>query len=324
MRMYLTGGSGLVGSNIIRLARRRGDIEIIAAQYGPEPEWDVDYVLDPLDMADVQAVRESLRKYRPDVVIHCAANLDHPFMYANRAKVWQMTVDGNLAFAQTCAEINARYVFVSWDWVFDGQQPLVDEDSPPCPVNIYGFMKAVCERDIMGVAGLSYGIGRLAGIYGLNYSNPSLLRKENGLGFDQGNYIIDRLSQGLIAEIWTGPKVNEVAHPTLASDGAAMLLRLAEYDGNGIFHCWGSEAVSRLQLAYHLAAVFEIDRTLIVPVPTDPNVLDAYRHIRIPFRIVSSQNKTQKTLQRTTQSILNGLKDFRQQWDTFHRANTGG
>ena len=216
MRLYVTGGTGLVGSNVIRLARQRNDIEVIAAQYGPAPEWDVDYQLDPLDMADTDALRASIRKYRPDAVIH-SAMLDHVYMHHHRAEAWQATVEANLAFAQSCALVGARYVFISSDWVFDGQQPLVDEDSPPFPVNYYGFMKAVCERDIMGVSGLSYGVGRMAGIFGLNYSNPSLLRKFNDLGFNIGNYIVDQLSRGLIAEIWTGPNVNFISHPTPSS-----------------------------------------------------------------------------------------------------------
>ncbi len=321
MRLYITGGTGLVGGNIIRLARRRGDIEIIAAQYGPPPEWDVDYILDPLDMADTAAVRASIQRYQPNAVIHCAAILDHVWMHENRAAAWRATVDGNQAFAQSCAEVGARYVFVSSDWVFDGQEALVDEDSPPMPVLYYGFMKAVCERDIMGVAGLSYGIGRLAGVYGINYSSPSLLRKQNDVGFDLGNYVVDQLSRGLVAEIWTGPKVNDVAHPTLASDGAEMLLRLAEHDENGIFHCWGSEAVGRLQFAFHFADAFQVDRTLIAPVPTDPQVLDRYRHIRIPFRTVSSNEKTSKALGRSTYKVLDGMRDYKAQWDAFHGAS---
>ncbi len=318
MRLYITGGTGLVGSNIIRLARMRNDIEIIASQYGPPPEWQVDYELDPLDMADAAAVRAAIQRYQPDVVIHCAAVLDHVQMYLNRDAAWRATVDANLVFAQICAEVGARYVFVSSDWVFDGQQPLVDEDSPPLPVLYYGFMKAVCERDIKGVPGLSYGIGRLAGVYGINYSTPSLLRNKQGVGFDLGNYVIDQLSQGFIAEIWTGPKVNDMAHPTLASDAAEMLLRLAEHDENGIFHCWGSEAVGRLQFAHHWTDVFDIDHALIVPIPTDPVVLDRYRHIGVPFRIISSNDKTCRALGRRTYNVVDGLREFKGQWDAFH------
>jgi len=324
MRLYVTGGTGLVGSNIIRLARRRGS-EIIAAQYGPEPEWRVDYELDPLNLADHEAIRASILKYKPDAVIHCAAILDQLFMRANRELCWSILVDGTRALAEACREVGARLVFVSSDWVFDGQVNLVDETSPPNPVNYYGVMKLASERDLSAMDGLNYGIGRLAGIYGLNYAAPSLARKENGLGFDFSVYVIYRLAAGLPAEVWTGPKVNDVAHPTLASDCADMLLRLAAHDvarrhshpGNGVFHCFGSEAINRINLAHQIAAAFKADPALIMPTRTDQAVLDEYRHVGIPYRTRMSSEWTAQALGRRAFNVQEGLAAFRAEWDEF-------
>ncbi len=316
MKLYVTGGTGLVGSNIIRLAREQ-DSEIIAAQYGPEPEWQVDYELDPLNLADHDAIRASIQKFKPDAVIHCAAILDQLFMFANRELCWSIMVDGTRALAEACRDVGARLVFVSSDWVFDGRVELVDESSPPNPVNFYGVMKAASERDLGALDGLDYGVGRLAGIYGLNYAAPSLARKENGLGFDFSVYVIYRLAAGLPAEVWTGPKVNDVAHPTLASDCADMLLRLARHDGKGVFHCFGSEAINRIDLAHEIAAAFEADPALIMPTRTDEAVLDEMRHIGIPYRTRMSADRTAGALGRRAFNVKEGLKAFRQEWDDF-------
>ena len=170
--------------------------KIIASQYGPEPEWTVDYQLDPLDLANHESIRASIRKYKPDAVIHTAAILDQIFMDSHRELSWSIMVDGTRALAEACREVNARLVFVSSDWVFDGRAGLVDESSPPNPVNYYGIMKVASERELGAMDGLNYGIGRLAGIYGLNFVAPSLARKDNGLGFDFSVYVIYRLAAG--------------------------------------------------------------------------------------------------------------------------------
>ena len=318
MRLYITGGTGLVGSNIIRLARQR-DLEIIASQYGPPPEWPVDYELDPLNLADGAAIRASILKFKPDAVIHCAAILDQLFMFANRELCWSIMVDGTRALAEACREVGARLVFVSSDWVFDGRVDLVNESSPPNPVNFYGVMKAASERDLGALAGLNYGVGRLAGIYGLNYAAPSLARKDNGLGFDFSVYVIYRLAAGLPAEVWTGPKVNDIAHPTLASDCADMLLRLAQHDDNGgsIFHCCGSEAINRIDLSHQIAAAFDAEPALIMPTRSDEAVLDQMRHIGIPYRTRMSTERTAAALGRRALNVKEGLAAFRQEWDEF-------
>ena len=316
MRLYVTGGTGLVGSNIIRLARQRG-IETIASQYGPEPEWHVDYELDPLDLADHEGIRASIRKFKPDAVIHTAAILDQIFMDTHRELSWSIMVDATRVLAEACREVSARLVFVSSDWVFDGRAGIVTEDSSPCPVNFYGIMKVASERDLGAMDGLNYGIGRLAGIYGLNYVAPSLARKDNGLGFDFSVHVIYRLAQRLPATVWTGPKVNDIAHPTLASDCADMLLRLAQHSENGIFHCFGSEAIGRVELAHKIAAAFDADPALINTTHTDPEVLVAHRHIGIPFRTIASTEKSAKALGRRAFNVEEGLNAFRNEWDAF-------
>ena len=316
MRLYITGGTGLVGSNVIRLARQRG-LEIIASQYGPEPEWPVDYQLDPLNLSDHDAIRRSIREYRPEAVIHSAAILDQIFMDTQRELCWSLMVDGTRVMAEACREVGARLVFVSSDWVFDGRADLVDETSPPNPVNYYGVMKMAAERELGAMDGLNYGVGRLAGIYGLNYAAPSLARKENGLGFDFSVYVIYRLAAGLPAAVWTGPKVNDEAHPTLASDCADMLLRLAQHDGNGVFHCFGSEWIGRVDLAHQIAKAFDADPALIAPTRSEQAVLDQMRYIGIPYRTRASTERTAAALGRRAYNVAEGLAAFRQEWDAF-------
>jgi dTDP-4-dehydrorhamnose reductase len=201
--------------------------------------------------------------------------------------------------------------------VFDGRAELVHEASAPNPVNFYGVCKFAVERELATMDELNYGVGRLAGVYGLNYAAPSLLRKDNGLGGDFVNFAVHQLLAGLPTPIWMGPKVNEVYNPTLASDGADMLLRLAKHSETGIFHCFGSEAIHRLAMAYQIAAVFELDRSLIAPVPTDPVVLDAHRYIGIPFRTAASTQKTSQALGRKAFDVLEGLNAFKQEWRNF-------
>lgn len=311
MRLYVTGGTGLVGSNIIKLAQERDNAEVIASLYGPPPEGEISYTLDPLDMRDHAAIRASIQKYKPDVVIHSAALLDQQVLNKQRKLAWSIMVEGTRAFALACREIGARFIFVSSDWVFDGREPIVDEDSPPFPVNFYGIMKMASERELSMMENLNYGIGRLAGVYGLNYAIPSLTRWEQGVGFgDLVNYYVDRLTKDQPAYIWTD-HVNEAAHPTLASDGGDMLLRLAKHDGTGIFHCFGSQSTSRLNLAHRVADVFGCDPGLIRAVPTDAQVVTDHAEIRIPFRGVASVEKSAQALGRTAYNVVEGLQAFK-------------
>ena len=194
---------------------------------------------------------------------------------------------------------------------------VVDETSPPNPVNLYGVMKLVAERDLMMMNGLDAAVARLAGIYGLNYAAPSLQRRDNGLGFDFSVYVMFRLAAGLPAAVWTGPQVNDEANPTLASDCADLLLRLAAHDGQGIFHCFGSEWISRMDLAYKIADAFDYDRSLIYATRTPQAILEEWAQVGIPYRTRAKTEITAAALGRRAFNVDEGLAAFREEWDAY-------
>jgi dTDP-4-dehydrorhamnose reductase len=317
MRLYLTGGTGLVGSNVIKIAQERYTQDIVASLFGPSPEVPIKYELDPLDMSDQNAILASIRKFKPDVVIHSAALLDQEMIHKKRKLAWEIMVGGTMAFARACREVGARFIFISSDWTFDGREPLIDEDSPPFPVNFYGIMKMAAERELVATEGLNFAVARLAGVYGLNYAMPSMTRWVQGVGFgDLPNYVVDRITKRQVAGIWM-TDVNDTSHATLASDAADILMRLAQYDGTGIFLCFGSEAMSRLELAHKVADVFGADHGLIAAIPTDPIVAAQHADIRIPFRFVASTEKTAQALGRKAFNVVEGLEAFKHEMEAI-------
>jgi dTDP-4-dehydrorhamnose reductase len=322
MRLYVTGGTGLVGSNIIKVAQEQYQAEIIASLYGPPPSVAVNYTLDPLDMSDHEAVKAAIRKHKPDVVIHAAALLDQQMLHRERKLSWSIMVEGARAFAHACREIGARFIFISSDWVFDGHEALVDEDSPPFPVNFYGITKMAVERELSAMDGLNYGVARLAGVYGLNYAIPNMTRWVQGVGFgDLPNYYANCLKQGQPIRVWQDDSINDMGHPTLATDGADMVLRLAQHSANGIFHCFGSEAINRVELARRTAEMFGGDGASVLAVALPDDVRADHAHIRIPYRGVASIEKTAKTLGRRAFNVVDGLRAFKEEYDQFEKVN---
>ena len=122
MRVHVTGASGYLGSELVRLRR--------------------DASTERVEIRDPDAVDELLRRVRPEVVIHTAYRQDDSAAHA-------INVDGAENVARAAARIGARLVHLSSDAVFDGRKgaPYVEEDELS-PVNEYGCMKAEAERRV--------------------------------------------------------------------------------------------------------------------------------------------------------------------------------
>jgi dTDP-4-dehydrorhamnose reductase len=314
MRILVTGGTGLVGSNVIKVALERYGAEVVASAFARQPTggWPCPTV--PIDLEDEGSIQRAVQDLRPEAVIHCAAPRDEDRLEVDHEWGWRVMVRATRSLAQACRDVAARLIFVSSDWVFGhGGQPPYAEDSPPCPVNYFGFLKALGEAIVSSLC-RDYAVVRIAGVYGINWSDPAYWPAEPGIGFGWlANSFVYRLGRGQEVAVWTD-HVNVLANPSLASDVADALLAIASQDQVGLFHCCGRDSVSRLELAQAVADAFGYDRGLVraaAPEEMDTGRLQgklaAPRDCRL--RVADSEAR----LNRTNMGLARGLEEFRRQ-----------
>jgi len=257
MRIYLTGASGFVGSNLAHVFGSGHGAEVIAPGH------------EHVDLTDELVVRRSVLATRPDAIVHAAIWNDPAGLRSDRRRAWEAYVGATRNVVAAANAIDAHVVLVSTDWVFDGTQGPATESEPANPINTYGFLKAASEIVVRETAG-RWTIARIAGVQGVHRARPSLPRAQDaGFGYLVVS-LVDALRAGRRFEVWDGPGLNRVATPTLASDAAEMVWRALDREVVGVVHCCGGEHVERVDLARRAARIFELDPDLIeVVAPPD-------------------------------------------------------
>lgn len=257
MRIYLTGASGFVGSNLARVFEAHG-AELVRPSHAD------------VDLTDGALVRRSVAATRPDAIVHCAIWNDIAGLLRDRRRAWDSYVGATRHLAQAANEAGARIVLVSTDWVFDGTQGPAAEDEPPNPINPYGFLKAASELVVSERAERAT-VARIAGVQGIHWERPEAPRSQDaGFGYFVAS-LVDTLGAGERFTVWDDPRLNMRATPTLASDAGELVWRAIERDAGGVLHCCGGEHADRIGLARRTVEVFELDGDLLSagPPPAD-------------------------------------------------------
>ena len=315
MRVFVTGGTGLVGSNVIRVAREKYGAEVIASMHTRMPAAPVRYGIERLDITDQTAVLSALKKHRPDAVIHCAATVDQDLLEQDHDTGWSLMVDATRSMAEACAEVGAKLIFVSSDWVFDGHNPPYTEATPPCPANYYGLLKVVGET-VVNTIGIDYGIARIAAVYGRNWSFPDWSSDGRVTGFGTlPNWMLEALRGGEEIVEWTD-HINIEANPTLASDCADAMLAICEKDVQGTFHCCGRDSVDRVELGRQVARAFELDVSKVRAATTKEMEEIGRKNgygPPVPLRTCLDVAETERVLGRTNVGLVDGLQRWKQE-----------
>lgn len=259
--MYLiTGGTGQLGTELTKLL-----------EYKKLPA--ISLSSDEMDILDKERVRDVIKKENPTIVFHCAA-----FTAVDNAEDeqkdlnWQVNVEGTRLVAEVCKELDVTLVYVSTDYVFDGQSnEEYSEESPTNPLNEYGKAKLAGEEVVKNLLDKYY-IIRTSWVFGEYGPNFVFTMKKLAKKHDTLTVIND-----------------QIGRPTWTKTLAEFMLHLtATNQPFGIYHLSNQESCSWYEFA---KAILKEDIVEVKPILTEDYPQKAIR----PKTCIMNLNKALKT-----------------------------
>ncbi|HEX5546431.1 MAG TPA: sugar nucleotide-binding protein [Ktedonobacterales bacterium] len=231
-RLLITGASGTLGRNVVRMAQRQGWDVCGTYHTAPPPlpgQWH------RLDVGDRDAVLALVRLTQPAAIIHTA------YMYRGAA-LWATTADGAAFVALAAAEAGARLVHISSDAVFDGTSNPYTETARPSPITHYGAAKAAAETAVSAIAPRA-AIVRTSLIISREPLDP------------QTRLVLDLATGRRAGHLFT----DQYRCPIGADDLAEAALELAANDFAGVINVAGADALTRYDLGSLIAGAYQLD-----------------------------------------------------------------
>ena len=242
--VLIIGATGLVGGALARALARRG------AAWSGTSRSDRSMLL--CDVREPQSVQRTVEQSAPGAVVLTAAltNVDYCESHEDEARA--INTAGVETAAKAAAAANAKFVYISTDYVFDGGNGPYLEDDPPCPVSVYGASKLDGERAAMHACPDAL-IIRTTVVYAWDPNSKNFLMQLNA-----------RLNGGETMNV----PVDQWSTPAEANDLAECILELLDRNAAGVFNVTGPDYVSRHTLAMRAASVLGHDPALIRPLAT--------------------------------------------------------
>ncbi len=227
MKVFVTGVGGQLGHDVMNELHKRG-IEGVGSDIAPQYSGIQDgsavtampYV--QLDITDEAAVEQVLQQVKPDAVIHCAAwtAVDAAEDEENREKVHAINAGGTRNIAEVCKTIGAKMMYISTDYVFDGQgeTPWEPDCKDYAPLSVYGSTKLAGEQAVAGLLE-KYFIVRIAWVFGRNGNNFIKTMLSIGKKYEKLRVVCD-----------------QIGTPTYTLDLSRLLVDMIETEKYGYYH----------------------------------------------------------------------------------------
>lgn len=227
MKYFVTGVAGQLGHDVMNELNKRGYVGVgtdLAPEYaGIQDDSYVttaEYV--SLDITNNDEVQKIIEMVDPDVIVHCAAwtAVDTAEDEDKQAKVRAINVDGTQNIANVAKKIDAKMVYLSTDYVFDGQgkKPWKPDCKDYKPLNVYGQTKLDGELAVANTLD-KYFIVRIAWVFGVNGANFIKTMLKLAENHDELTVVSD-----------------QIGTPTYTYDLARLLVDMTETDKYGYYH----------------------------------------------------------------------------------------
>lgn len=250
MRVLITGANGFLGHYLIEKLLQK-QINVIATGKGicrlPFATNSL-FVYEQMDFTNPLSVQYVISKHEPTVIVHAGASSKPDECEANQQKAFEVNTQGTENLLTSAKDNNAFFIFISTDFVFDGEKGMYVEDDIPNPVNYYGTTKLLAEKNVIKYEG-AWSIVRTVLVYGKpNSGRNNLLtivkeKIESGEGYSVFN--------------------DQQRTPTYVGDLADGIIAIIEKNANGIFHISGMDILSPYEMACKTADLLGLNKKLI-------------------------------------------------------------
>ncbi len=254
-KILITGANGFLGEHLIQLLKHVKHWEIIATARGENKLKNKEgYRFLSLDICDKNKVGQVIKEEKPNYVIHAAAMTQVDQCEINKNQCWETNVEGTRYLLEATKEIEAFFIFISTDFIFDGKEGPYKEEAVPHPVNFYGESKWSAEK-LLQEASIPSVILRTVLVYGSsddkNRSNIVRWLKSS---------LKEKKAIKVVDDQWRTP--------TLVQDLAegCRLVMVKKEEGKSlapVYNISGKELLTPYQMALKVADFYDLDKRLI-------------------------------------------------------------
>lgn len=278
MKIAITGSNGLLGQHLVNLLLHK-QYHVIGigkgedrTGFGSNPR----YKYYSVDVASASGIRDVFFNERPAVMVHAAAMTQLDECEQEPKKCYATNVEGTahaIAAAETCCE---HLVYVSTDFVFDGEKGNYSENDETAPISYYGYTKQLAESFVQ-VAKIPWTIVRTCLVYGNTISGT----RSNIISWVRKSLEEDKEIQVVSDQFRT---------PTYVEDLANGILLIIEKKAAGVYHLSGKDLLTPYQMALYTADYLKLDKKKIKRVDASSFVQPARRPPKTGFNISRARN----------------------------------